>query len=183
MPNCLEVRGRCRGGAIKGKVIGHYRKFCGGVQRKLSPRSMCAWCVDLKTLMLSPCLFYLHFVSLWMIVAGMRWNCMADSRFAPSQWETSLQSNAVSHWLGTNLESALLLWHISLFSDICIMNLSRILTSGLSLHQLLASPCISKKCWYTLIKEKLIISGQDCVYHYSCNPSNCWKFDFLSFSF
>ena len=28
-----------------------------------------------------------------------------DSRFAPSQWETSLQSNAVSHWLGANLES------------------------------------------------------------------------------
>ena len=27
--------------------------------------------------------------------------------FAPRQWETSLQSNAVSHWLGTNLESAL----------------------------------------------------------------------------
>ena len=33
--------------------------------------------------------------------------CRADSRFAPSQWETSLQSNAVSHWLGTNPESAL----------------------------------------------------------------------------
>ena len=31
----------------------------------------------------------------------------ADSRLAPNQWETSLQSNAVSHWLGTNLESAL----------------------------------------------------------------------------
>ena len=31
----------------------------------------------------------------------------ADSRFAPSQWETSLQSNTISHWLGTNLESAL----------------------------------------------------------------------------
>ena len=32
-----------------------------------------------------------------------------DSRLAPSQWETSLQSNAVSHssWLGANLESAL----------------------------------------------------------------------------
>ena len=29
-----------------------------------------------------------------------------DSRLAPSQWETALQSNAVSHWLGTNLESA-----------------------------------------------------------------------------
>ena len=27
------------------------------------------------------------------------------SRFAPNQWETSLLSNAVSHWLGTSLES------------------------------------------------------------------------------
>ena len=26
-----------------------------------------------------------------------------DFRLAPSQWETSLQSNAVSHWLGANL--------------------------------------------------------------------------------
>ena len=33
----------------------------------------------------------------------------ADSRFAPSQWETALLCNAVSHWLGTNLESALLI--------------------------------------------------------------------------
>ena len=32
----------------------------------------------------------------------------AYARFAPSQLETSLQSNTVSHWLGTNLESALL---------------------------------------------------------------------------
>ena len=31
----------------------------------------------------------------------------ADSRLAPSQWDTSLQSNAISHWLGANLESAL----------------------------------------------------------------------------
>ena len=31
----------------------------------------------------------------------------ADSRLAPSQWETPLQCNAVSHWLGANLESAL----------------------------------------------------------------------------
>ena len=30
-----------------------------------------------------------------------------DSQFAPSQWETSLQSNAVCHWLGANWESAL----------------------------------------------------------------------------
>ena len=34
----------------------------------------------------------------------------ADSRIALSQWET-LQSNAVSHWLGENLESALWWYH------------------------------------------------------------------------
>ena len=32
----------------------------------------------------------------------------ADSRFAPSQWETSLQNNTVSYWLGAKLELALL---------------------------------------------------------------------------
>ena len=31
----------------------------------------------------------------------------ADSRFAPSQWETSLQSNAVFRWLNATLELAL----------------------------------------------------------------------------
>ena len=31
----------------------------------------------------------------------------ADSRFAPSQWETALLCNDVSHWLGGSLESAL----------------------------------------------------------------------------
>ena len=31
----------------------------------------------------------------------------ADSRLTPSQWDTSLQSKAVSHWLGANLESAM----------------------------------------------------------------------------
>ena len=31
----------------------------------------------------------------------------ADSRFAPCQWEMSLQHNAISHWLGEKLESAL----------------------------------------------------------------------------
>ena len=31
----------------------------------------------------------------------------AEPMLAPGQWETSLQSNAVSHWLGANLKSAL----------------------------------------------------------------------------
>ena len=33
-------------------------------------------------------------------------NLESAHRFAPSQWETPLQSNAFSHWLGANLESA-----------------------------------------------------------------------------
>ena len=43
----------------------------------------------------------------------------ADSRFAPSQWGTSLQSNTVFHWLGANLESALL------FDDNVYTNISK----------------------------------------------------------
>ena len=38
-----------------------------------------------------------------------------DSRFAPSQWETVLLCNDVSHWLGTNLESALILQYYKPF--------------------------------------------------------------------
>ena len=34
--------------------------------------------------------------------------CRADSRLAPSWWETSLQSNAVTHWLCANPESGLM---------------------------------------------------------------------------
>ena len=40
--------------------------------------------------------------------------CRADSRLAPRQWETLLQSNTVSHWLGANLKSALYYLLVSL---------------------------------------------------------------------
>ena len=49
----------------------------------------------------------------------------ADSRLAPNQWETSLQSNVVCHWMGAHMESALKsvrnhkLWQ-SIFSSIII---------------------------------------------------------------
>ena len=39
-------------------------------------------------------------VTIWYI-------CRADSRFVPSQWETALLCNSVSHWLGANVKSAL----------------------------------------------------------------------------
>ena len=34
------------------------------------------------------------------------WECRAHSRFAPSQWETVLLCNDVSHWRGASLKSA-----------------------------------------------------------------------------
>ena len=41
---------------------------------------------------------------IWLLIHTVN---KADSRLAPSQWETSLQRNAVPHWLGANLESVL----------------------------------------------------------------------------
>ena len=35
-----------------------------------------------------------------------------DSRFAPSQWETALLCNDISHWLGASLESAMVYYHL-----------------------------------------------------------------------
>ena len=36
------------------------------------------------------------------------YTCRSDSRFAPSQWETSFLCNADFHWLSTNPESAMI---------------------------------------------------------------------------
>ena len=53
----------------------------------------------------------------------------ADSRFVPSQWEMALLSNNVTHWLGTSLESALILvdvvYHPKLNMFVCWITLSK----------------------------------------------------------
>ena len=54
---------------------------------------------------------------------AVHWWFRADSRFAPSQWEMSLQSKTVSHWLGTNLVSALVV------TQLCVLNIYQILIS------------------------------------------------------
>ena len=41
------------------------------------------------------------------IITKLNIKCRADSRFAPSRWETALLCNDVSYWLGANLESTL----------------------------------------------------------------------------
>ena len=45
-------------------------------------------------------------------------NIRADSRLAPSQWEMSVQSNAISHWMGANLESTWI-YQLSIHHDFC----------------------------------------------------------------
>ena len=42
----------------------------------------------------------------------------ADSRCAPSQWETPLLCNKVSHWLGASLKSALSIIHTDIDTNI-----------------------------------------------------------------
>ena len=46
----------------------------------------------------------------WKYICNMATIVRTDSRFAPRQWETALLCNDVSHWLGANLESALILF-------------------------------------------------------------------------
>ena len=49
----------------------------------------------------------------------IKWRCVrAESRLEFSQWETSLHSNTVSHWLGANLESALIQYITNYFECI-----------------------------------------------------------------
>ena len=50
-----------------------------------------------------------RFIQQTLMFCGATTRCRADSRLAPSQWEMSLQSNAISHWLGAKLERALTL--------------------------------------------------------------------------
>ena len=57
-------------------------------------------------------------------------NCtyhMADSRLTPSQWETALHCNDVSHWLGASLESALISWCVVNSQQCTILNKLRII--------------------------------------------------------
>ena len=64
-------------------------------------------------------------------------SCSGDSRLAPSQWETSLQSNAVSHWLGANLDSTLKLsWMMTGMTSMpCSLQWRHMELGGVSDHQ------------------------------------------------
>ena len=62
----------------------------------------------------------------------------ADSRFVPSQWETALLCNGVSHWLGENLESALVQRYQHPLNDYCqTSNIRRIKSQNMNASRLI----------------------------------------------
>ena len=65
-----------------------------------------------------------------MIVAPTQMVYRAYSMFAPSQWETALLCNNVSHWLGTSLESALVFNGIFLENEVNTMAADALVTQG-----------------------------------------------------
>ena len=84
-----------------------------------------------------------------MMLQTVQWQMYrADSRFVPSQWETSLQSNAVSHWLGANLESAL------------NVKYEEVMTLSISLHYLSVT-CLF---WMILAKSERYIMREYIIY-------------------
>ena len=66
-------------------------------------------------------------------------NIRADSRFAPSHWETALLCNTASHWLGANLESAQSMEKYGVFWGVFMSSLTReMYMSFILLHKLFA---------------------------------------------
>ena len=94
---------------------------------------------------------HMHISQLDSIHAELHWiniKCRADSRLATAQWETALLCNAVSHWLGAKLESAL--------KCICILSHS----STLKWHRWLKSFLMEDKDGFILHSQY-----QGCWWH------------------
>ena len=113
----------------------------------------------------------------------------ADSRLAPSQWETALLCNDVSYWLGANLESALYFkaghfqnWsdihsrcHICLCFSISVLQAARLAPVALKHRSLLSDvrsiraairqpPLTWKSAWW---RKTRIMYGKDAFRHRS----------------
>ena len=99
----------------------------------------------------------------------------SDSRFAPSPRETVLLCNAVSHWLGASLESALLAVScVSVVSDNCALGASWLLSSRnqhFSLWNISTEIIYTSNGFSTLIVDHIHIILRDVI----CHP--CRKFN------
>ena len=108
------------------------------------------------------------------ILTAWKFIVSVDSRLAPSQWETSLQSNAVSHWLGANLESALILPRLRS----CDMHVIGTLKCGMSVFALSALGELQMRNVMELNNGKLSVDfgmvAEICVLIKSFWPSKAW---------
>ena len=98
----------------------------------------------------------------------------ADSRLAPSQWETSLQSNAVSHLLGANLESALysvLIGHLRNRATQTERTLDTTITS------LLGQNDVATSFWrnHDVLLRHVSVEARFCTCHYCTVVVTCAK--------
>ena len=104
--------------------------------------------------------------------------CRADSRLAPSQWEMSLQSNVISHRLGANLESTLLIcivftsvlsgWELSV-QPWCETSTQAAVVSLPSLQQLPQGARLHLHAWYPLeALQKIYTRPGSCFNMESC---------------
>ena len=148
------------------------------------------------------CLFWFYGMSCDVLLSSVirTLDYRADSWLAPSQWETSFQSNAVSHWLGTNLESALgcimvmaisCYVHVWLFikynhKQVCcfisqlplwlsIIRVKRILTPGDTIMIVGQDSLVSIE----LVKCMIIAFYQEIDSLYDSRMMSCWALRFL----
>ena len=79
----------------------------------------------------------------------------ADSRFAPSQWETALLCNDVSHWLSANLESALLSFRcMDMVSQDMFCDNRAIMKNSMTYSKWSIDPLIELESWFVNTKMK-----------------------------
>ena len=83
-----------------------------------------------------------------------------DSRFAPSQWETSLQSNAVSHWLGANLDSALMALGLCFWEGTLHEDLAKSWTHEIRVLSFPIAQAFGSRFWYLYCGTVCKISKQ-----------------------
>ena len=137
-------------------LLNSLHTFKGTVRQSLSVNRPLEWWILESIVELSPCLFYVAIgkVSVWErynLPHDFQTQYKAESMLAPNQWETSLQSNAVSHWFGANLESVLqyLIGHIAwqLFPPplhMCHLLLSRVTAIHLKFGQPRTKPACQR---------------------------------------
>ena len=88
----------------------------------------------------------------------------ADSRLATSQWETALYCKDLSHWLGANLEAALMEYA------------NKHSYTGLQLLMLwfLALPCIDRPTSPWWLQMPCWKSGHQAITRANVDPDQCW---------